>query len=407
MSDKQCPIKKTSIGGQALIEGIMMRGPEKTAMAIRNPKGAIVMKEWKNSNKVSKLSKIPFVRGIFNMVSSLVMGYKCLSESAEIAMDLEELERQEKEEKELKALKKRAKKEGIPYEELLAEYKASKEPVAEAETAEEVVIEDSETVEETPVAVEENEETVVEETYAPEETEITKEAPVEAVESDEKADKKEKKKDSEMGWVMLVSVVFALFLVVGLFVFLPEFIYKLAFGEFPENPTYFDQLGRSAFTGLIKLILLIGYMWAVSFMKDIKRTFMYHGAEHKTIFCYERGLELTTKNVRAQKRFHPRCGTSFIVLVVLVGIILGSFIQFNSLLPRMLSRIVLVPLIVGIGYELIKLAGKKDNLITRIISAPGVWLQHITTKEPTDDMIECAIRAISEVIPEDKESDNW
>jgi len=397
-------MKKTSIGGQALIEGIMMRGPEKTAMAIRNPKGEIVMKDWKNSNKVSVLSKIPFVRGIFNMISSLVSGYKCLSESAEIAMDLEELERQEKEEKELKALKKRAKKEGVPYEELLAEYRAAKEtetaPVEEETTdadAEEIA---EEINEESPVVAEENSEDEIA-AEAESEPENKTETPV------EKPAEKEKKKDSEMGWVMLISVVLALFLVVGLFVFLPEFIYKLIFGALPEDPSYLDQLGRSAFTGVIKLALLVTYMWAVSFMKDIRRTFMYHGAEHKTIFCYEKGLELTVENVRAQKRFHPRCGTSFIVLVVLVGIVLGSFIQFDALLPRMLLRIILVPLIVGIGYELIKFAGRRDNIVTRIISAPGVWLQHITTKEPTDDMIECAIRAISEVIPEDKESDNW
>ena len=142
-------------------------------------------------------------------------------------------------------------------------------------------------------------------------------------------------------------------------------------------------------------------------MKDIRRTFMYHGAEHKTIFCYEQGLELTVENVRQQKRFHPRCGTSFIVLVVIVGIILGGFIHIENLILRALVRIILVPLIVGIGYELIKFAGRHDNIVTKIISAPGVWLQHITTKEPDDSMIECAIKAVIEVIPEDKEKDNW
>ena len=134
---------------------------------------------------------------------------------------------------------------------------------------------------------------------------------------------------------------------------------------------------------------------------------MYHGAEHKTIFCYEQGLELTVENVRQQKRFHPRCGTSFIVLVVIVGIILGGFIHIENLALRALVRIILVPLIVGIGYELIKFAGRHDNIVTKIISAPGVWLQHITTKEPDDSMIECAIKAVIEVIPEDKEKDNW
>ena len=206
---------------------------------------------------------------------------------------------------------------------------------------------------------------------------------------------------------MVVSIALALVLVVGLFVFLPEFIYNLVFGELSVRATYLDYLGRSAFTGVIKLILLVLYMWGVSFMKDIRRTFMYHGAEHKTIFCYEQGLELTVENVRQQKRFHPRCGTSFIVLVVIVGIILGGFIHIENLILRALVRIILVPLIVGIGYELIKFAGRHDNIVTKIISAPGVWLQHITTKEPDDSMIECAIKAVIEVIPEDKEKDNW
>lgn len=376
-------VKKTSIGGQALIEGIMMRGPEKTAMAVRNTKGEIVMKQWKNKQNASKAYKMPLVRGIFNMVSSLISGYKCLSDSAEIAMDLEELERQEKEEKELKALKKRAKKEGRPYEELLAERSAA----IEAETVEK----DTSASEE---SAETQDDAPVEDT--PEATE----------ETEQKADKSEKK-SGEMGLIMVVSVALALVLVVGLFVFLPEFLYNLIFGELSVRATYFDQLGRSAFTGIIKLALLVLYMWVVSFMKDIRRTFMYHGAEHKTIFCYEQGLELTVENVKKQKRFHPRCGTSFVVLVVLVGIILGSFIHFENVFLRAAMRIILVPLIVGVGYELIKFAGRHDNLLTRIISAPGVWLQHITTKEPTDDMIECAIKAINEVIPEDGESDNW
>ena len=403
--------KKTSIGGQALIEGIMMRGPEKTAMAVRNTKGKIVMKQWNNKKIQSKVYKIPFVRGIFNMVSALVSGYKCLSDSAEIAMDLEELERQETEEKALKALKKRAKKEGVPYEELLAKYNAEKEAekaadeIVEEECSEIAAEEDAEIVGDINAEVSEEAdegEVQTSEGEAVKATEVTEKA-----EKEQKKAPKDDKKNGEMGLIMVISVLLALFMVVGLFVFLPEFLYNLIFGELSVRATYLDQLGRSAFTGVIKLALLILYMWGVSFMKDIRRTFMYHGAEHKTIFCYEQGLELTVENVRDQKRFHPRCGTSFIVLVVLVGIIIGSFIQFDSVALRAIMRIILVPVIVGVGYELIKFAGRHDNAVTKIISAPGVWLQHITTKEPTDDMIECAIKAISAVIPEDKESDNW
>ena len=402
--------KKTSIGGQALIEGIMMRGPEKTAMAVRDTKGEIVLKKWDNPKNTPKIAKIPFVRGVYNMATSLITGYKCLSESAEIAMDLEELERQEAEEKALKELKKRAKKEGRPFEELLAEEEAKKVEAAEkaaevAEVAESELSEDSEVLE--AEASDANELSEGETESAEEATESLAETP----KSEEKAEKENKKSDkksgsNEMGIIMVVSVALALVLVIGLFVFLPEFIYNLVFGELSVRATYLDHLGRSAFTGVIKLAILVLYMWGISFMKDIRRTFMYHGAEHKTIFCYEQGLELTVENVRKQKRFHPRCGTSFIVLVVLVGILLGGFIQIDHVLLRTLVRIILVPLIVGIGYELIKFAGRHDNIITKIISAPGVWLQHITTKEPEDSMIECAIKALTEVIPEDKEKDN-
>jgi uncharacterized protein YqhQ len=150
-------------------------------------------------------------------------------------------------------------------------------------------------------------------------------------------------------------------------------------------------------------------------MKDIRRTFMYHGAEHKCIFCYEAGLELTVDNVRMQRRFHPRCGTSFLVLMVLVSIIISFFIDpisialTGSTLPVLLRvsvKLLLLPLIVGMGYELIKLAGRHDNWFTRAISKPGVWFQHITVFEPTDDMIECAIAALKPVIPQDG-SDEW
>ena len=156
-------------------------------------------------------------------------------------------------------------------------------------------------------------------------------------------------------------------------------------------------------------------MLLVTLMKDIRRTFQYHGAEHKTIFCYEHGLPLTVENVRKERRFHPRCGTSFLILMLLVGIFVSFFIDpiavlaTGKVLPifwRVLVRILLLPLIVGIGYELIKFAGRHDNLLTRIISAPGVWLQHITVFEPTDDMIECAIEAMTRVIPKD-DSDQW
>jgi uncharacterized protein YqhQ len=144
-------------------------------------------------------------------------------------------------------------------------------------------------------------------------------------------------------------------------------------------------------------------MAAVAMMKDIKRTFMYHGAEHKTIFCYEQGLPLTVENVKKQRRFHPRCGTSFLILMLIVSIVISMFIRIDNAFLRTGIKLLLIPVIVGIGYEMIKLAGRKDNLFTRVMSAPGLWLQRISTVEPTEDeMIECAILAFMEVLPEEE-----
>lgn len=215
--------------------------------------------------------------------------------------------------------------------------------------------------------------------------------------------------------IMIVSVVLGLALALFLFKFIPETVYELLTRAFPsmKGEGYGYNLLRAAVTGVLKILILVGYMAAVSLMKDIRRTFMYHGAEHKSIFCYEKGLELTVENVREQRRFHPRCGTSFLILMVLVSIIVSMFIpaqlaegRFLNILARTGVGLMLLPIIMGIGYELIKIAGRHDNLFTRIISAPGVWLQHITTKEPDDSMIECAIEALKAVIPED-ESDKW
>ena len=217
---------------------------------------------------------------------------------------------------------------------------------------------------------------------------------------------------------MIISVVLGIALSIGLFFLLPTFIYgglALLFPSIVHKDPAVNSLIQSIIEGVLKLVIIIGYMSLMTLMKDIRRTFQYHGAEHKAIFCYESGLELTVENVRMQKRFHPRCGTSFLILMILVSIFISFFINplfylifgiVPSTLIRALIKLLLVPLIVGIGYELIKIAGKYDNLFTRIISAPGVWLQHITTKEPDDSMIECAIASLNEVIP-DNGSDNW
>ena len=313
-NSNSCNIK-TSIGGQALIEGVMMRGPKKTAMAVRNPDGEIVVEKWENeTKKKNKIVTLPVIRGVFNFIESMKFGYKCLMRSAEIS-GLEELEREEA----------------------------------------------------------------------------------------EKAAKAGKKSHTGaiMNIAMVAASVLGVVLAVFLFVALPSFIYSLLsrVSDFfsPDN-----RYLRSAFEGVFKVVILVGYMSAISLMKDIRRTFMYHGAEHKTIFCYESGVELTVENVRKQKRFHPRCGTSFLILMVLVGILVGFFIPPTlHTVVRVIIRILLLPFIMGIGYELIKFAGRHENIITKIISAPGVGLQHLTVFEPDDEMIECAIEAMKEVIPED------
>ena len=343
--------RKTSIGGQALMEGIMMRGPKMTAMAVRNTKGEVVVEEFETPTaKRPAFCRWPIIRGILGYVDSMTLGYKCLMRSAELS-GLEDIVEE-------KPKKKKGKK-------------------AEA-------------------IVEEN-----------------------VVEEQSTEPKEEKKEDKMPAWMMTlvsaVSVVLGFGLAIVLFMILPTFLYGLVAPFIEGENIFLNSIWKSAIEGILKVVLLVGYMAAISLMKDIRRTYMYHGAEHKTIFCYEAGLPLTVENVRAQNRFHPRCGTSFLILMVLVSIFISFFIDpisvyiSGAVLPiglRVLVKLALLPIIVGVGYELIKFAGRHDNLLTRIISLPGVWLQHLTVFEPDDDMIECAITAVERVIPDDG-SDNW
>lgn len=306
--------KKTSIGGQALIEGIMMVGPERSAMAVRAPDGEIVLEEIeRKQGKRPKVLKAPFVRGIFNMVDSLKLGYKCLMRSAELA--------------------------GL-------EDDAGKDPAKKS---------------------------FWDKVYT-------------AV-------------------LMPLALVLALGLGFLLFMYLPTQLYKWMQAGLPWLAD--QRFLQSAFEGVVRIIIFVGYVWAISRMKDIRRTFMYHGAEHKTIYCYEQGKPLTVENIRLQRRFHPRCGTSFLMLMLVVGILVTLFIPTEiPTIARVAIKLLCLPLVVGIGYELLKLAGRTDNAFTRFISAPGTWLQHITTQEPDDAMIECAIAAMVKVIPGD-DSDQW
>ena len=332
-----------------------MRGPKMTAMAVRNTKGEIVVEEFETTSaKRPAFCRWPISRGILGYIDAMTLGYKCLMRSAELS-GLEDVVEE-------KPKKKKGK-------------KGSTEPV--------------------------------ETTSTPENAE---QAP---------AEKEEKKEDKMPAWVMalvsVVSVVLGFGLAIVLFMLLPTFLYGLVAPFIEGENVVLNSIWKSSIEGVLKVVLLVGYMAAISLMKDIRRTYMYHGAEHKTIFCYEAGLPLTVENVRAQNRFHPRCGTSFLILMLLVSIFISFFIDpisaaiSGEVLPlglRALVKLALIPIIVGIGYELIKFAGRHDNALTRIISMPGVWLQHLTVFEPDDAMIECAITAVERVIPDDG-SDNW
>lgn len=322
MSNQVSKKHKTSVGGQALIEGIMMRGPKGAAMSVRLPNGTIEteykdVKPWREKNKFFSL---PLVRGIVGFVESLVTGYGYLMESAE---------------KSTQGL------ENPPEEEL------------------------------------------------------------------SKFDKWIEKNFGEkmMNIVGVISAVLGFGIAFFLFMWLPSFVVdKVTFGKLLEFHPLFE--------GIIRIIIFVLYMLAVSHMKDIHRVFMYHGAEHKSIFCYENGLELTVENVRKQSRFHPRCGTSFMFVMILLSILLSSALVliFPNLadINRMLwilIKLLIMPLVMGIGYEFIKYAGKHDNLLVKILSAPGLWMQRITTKEPTDDIIEVGIEAIKAVLTDNPEDD--
>ena len=308
--------KYTSIGGQALIEGIMMKSPEKSALCVRLPDGGIdtTYMTYVPLSKRYKFFRIPIIRGITAFVESMIEGYKALMLSADKSgfTDLEE---------------------------------------------------------------------------------------------DKPKTEKESKKDSVLlNIVMTIGAVLGCLLAVVLFMYIPRLLVSGIEMLFDVEIT--SKFLRSFIEQFVKLAVFVGYVCLVSLMKDIKRVFMYHGAEHKTIFCYEKGLELTVENVRNQKRFHPRCGTSFMILMILVSVVFSTLLQvifpgvYSIKWLWVLAKILMIPLICGAGYEVLKICGRYDNIVTRIISAPGVWLQRATTKEPEDDMIEIAIAALKACEPE-------
>ena len=309
--------KYTSIGGQALIEGIMMKSPEKTALAVRMPDKSIDITylNGKSVREKYKILKLPILRGIAGFIESMLQGYKAMMLSADKSgfTDLDEEEK-------------------------------------------------------------------------------------------EKTESEKKKEGALMSVIMVIASVLGVALAVVLFILLPRLAVQGLRALFKVD---FSPVVRSSIEQLLKLTIFVIYVWAVSFMKDIKRVFMYHGAEHKTIFCYEKGLPLTVENVRPQGRLHPRCGTSFLFVVIIISIIVGSFIKVSGTWARMGVKLLVLPIVVGVSYEINRWVGRHDNVLSSILSWPGKQLQRITTNEPDDSMIECAIRALELVIPEEAGSDKW
>lgn len=323
MSEQNKKIIKTKVGGQALIEGVMMLGPKKGCMAVRQPDREIYTEVW--DRKAPKwYNKAPFIRGCINFVSQLADGYKYLNKSGEVSGMFDE----------------------------------------------------------------------------------------------EEDEKKDGNSAALTTAVAVISGILGVGLAVALFVILPTLI-------FTGIQTLCGDTDISAFRslteGIIKIALFVGYLWLTSLMKTMKRLYQYHGAEHKTIFCYEHGEELTVENVRKYKRFHPRCGTSFIFLTLAISILVYTLLPINSELfieafgvskligdmLRVCCKIIFLPIVVGISYELIRIAGKYDNVVTKIISAPGLAIQRLTTKEPADEMIEVAIASMKPVLPENAEDAKW
>ena len=346
---------KSKIGGQALIEGIMMLGPTTGAMACRLPDGTIDLETWDENNGKNApwYKKVPLVRGCTSFVTSLTKGYKYMMKSADkqIVDDEED------------------------------DGKDGKKPENTAE----------------------NQPDANENKSKKDHIPMTGTVPVggSVIVEHKNSDGEKKEEGSGFEFVLYIGIIIGLVIAVGLFVFLP----KILVGFIPDIKSH--RILRSFLEGIVKIAIFVGYMALTSLMKDIKRQYMYHGAEHKTIACHEAELPLTIENVRKQTRFHKRCGTSFIFIVLIVSILVMCLVPFTVTWQRIIASLVLLPLVVGISYECIRLAGNKDNLFTRILSAPGLAMQRITTREPDDSMIEIAIAALKPCIPADKEEDKW
>ncbi len=311
-NNKDCGFR-TSIGGQALIEGILMRGPKKQAIVCRTAEGLVEkVDELKLLKDKYPIFGWPFIRGCVTFIDSMIKGMQALTYSAEL-----------------------------------------------------VPVEDQE--------------------------------PDKLDQWIEKHFSAEKASKIIIGTAVVLGIALALFL----FIFLPTLIVGFI------KPLTQNLVVRNLSEGVVKIVILLCYMRLCCCVSDVKRLFSYHGAEHKTIFCYEHGKPLTVENVRTESRFHPRCGTSFLLVVVVVSILVNSVVTLTNSFARMGAHLLLLPVVVGISYEINLWCGRHDNWLSAALSAPGKWLQHMTTNEPDDGMIECAIRAMELVIPEEKGSDAW
>lgn len=377
-------IVKTKVGGQALIEGIMMLGPQKGCMAVRKPDRTIYTEVWERQ-KPKWYNKAPFIRGCINFVSQMADGYKYINKSGEISGMFDE----EEDEKPDKKSEDKTEKSGNQLTE------EAPEPAPEADTQDDTA--EKAVQEDIPVADEKAEST------------------------EAKSDSKDENKGESSALstiIMIISGLLGVGLAIALFVILPTLMFsgvQYLCGDADISPF------RSLFEGIIKIGIFIFYLWVTSLMKTMKRLYQYHGAEHKTIFCYEHGEELTVENIRKYKRFHPRCGTSFIFLTLAISILVYSVLPINSEMfvqsfgvsqfigdmLRVCCKIIFLPIVVGISYELIRIAGKYDNIFTKILSAPGLAIQRLTTKEPDDEMMEIAIAAVTPVLPERPEDAKW
>ena len=303
--DKKTNERLNTVGGQAVLEGVMMKHKENVSVAVRKEDGEITIKNetFISVRKKFKILNIPLIRGVVNFIEMMKLSYTTLMTSAE-AMGLDEFEEETK------------------FDKWLNKHFGK----------------------------------------------------------------------NIVNIVMVIGTVLGLAFGFGLFFFLPIFLTKSI-----DNVTG-EHLGwlKNLIEGFIKIVIFVLYLWLVSFMKDIRRTFEYHGAEHKSVFCYESYSELTVENVRKFSRFHPRCGTSFMFVMLLISILIFSlpFVTWNNMFLRMVTKLAMLPIIVGLGYEFIMFAGKHDNIFIKILSAPGLWMQRITTREPDDMQIEVAITAL-------------